>query len=1100
MFNGIKSILFGYSTDEQTEKNSDLDNTADGSAASRQTSRESSIIPSSSSFSHDTSALLEQTLNAATTKLTEQLLPRCPSIDQLQSSSHQLLPTLNEQHEEDELKRRKLNEVIEADSSNNNAEDADDDDSFNADSWELLDLVEKKPEPSSTGEQKDNSSKTSGILKSSKISTSSSNSQDNNESVAEIQKRQNKPKVSFETPDLVKETKEKIERIAAKEKDVKLGNQKQEKEEKKVDFKKSKKLGGNIDDKSIDLFCCELFPEIVTDENIEKVVELKEKVEVNQLESSCKVLKPQPVLNYAAALSMKLHKSKNASAKISTDGGSRNLKPVKTPSLSSSSSSNNNNVKGSLQASGAVKRNRPVSFSSSSCENDDEDFEIAWNDVIEPDIDRKCKNWQIDDDGNDSIVSSGFSDCDYGYEGLNDIIMRPKKASGKKRRGLSVSHRASIKKCDPINSGEVVVVKNKTLGANGLSSERMSSSGSAAKEAPKNLISVSSSTNNIKPKKKKIVLSSTSSYEFKKKRSLNDGGHTTGTTSTGFKLVGALSSETQIVESKSTTCKSISASHLMPPPQYSSSGTTLQTGSSNTNSGNDSSDIADMDESWYVTPPPCFTGSNRFMKSKVAKFSKAKEADRENALIEHPSIYIASTSKQQLAQEKQKPDRDVVKKVEEPTRTPFENKLLLNKQKPIVLRKVGKVANNAAISSSFDSDSKRKVAFSTKTNKISLAPKHQSQNYKKDVVQKAWENKFIVTNWSLDDEQEDVNEDFDNMFDEVDNCSSSKNQSFKVKKSSFKCNSKSRINVQNKKKEEIELQSLGRSNSPEISPGYESDEFSIPSPALMNDIEVSSSDMSLDEVVPSPNSLVLISNNSSLSDENSIPESEKQQQQKSEIFGETVKRRNHELVALAEKKAPTQVCPIKPERKPGWQLRRKRSRRRPLSASISNTCNATAGGVKLTSVKPLTSKQQQQMMLTNNSSTDASRSASRSGCSNLSSTCSSPTLIGHMSSIVANLTSGFTATASSSLPFQSRSTIDVECTEKSNHATISLSPHSEQSNLDSVSRRRMSKSYLDRQNNCSKLGNINRRADRRMKMHTTPNGYSINRKVHTNFH
>lgn len=1104
MFNGIKSILFGYSAEEQTETSSNADNTANRSVASR----ESSIISSSSSFSHDTSALLEQTLNAAATKLTEQLVPRCPSIEQLQSSSHQLLPTLNEQHEEDELKRRKLNEVIEANNSENNAEDADDDDDddddgFNADSWELLDLVEKQPlEPSSIDEQKDNSSKTSGILKSSKTSTSSSNSQNNNESVVGIQKRQNKPKVSFETPDLVKETKEKIERITPKEKDVKLGNQKQEKKEekkkKKVDLRKSKKFGGNIDHKSIDLFCCELFPEIATDENIEKVVELKEKVEVNQLESSCKVLKPQPVLNYAAALSMKLNKSADVSEKLSTDGSSKNPKSDVKTSLSASSTSKSNvdtNVKGSFQTSGAVKRNRPVSFSSSSCENDDEDFEIAWNDVIEPEstnIDGKCKKWQLDD-GNDSIVSSGFSDCDYGYEGLNDIIMRPKKASGKKRRGLSGSHRASIKKRDPINGGEVVVAaKNKTLATNGSSSatapERKSSLGSVGKETLKPLISVSSSKNNIKPKKKKIILSSTaSSYEFMKKRSFNDGEQPT----TGFKLVGTPSSETQIVESKSTTCEPFSAFHLMPPPQSSSSLGTLQTGS-NTNSGNDSSDIADMDESWYVTPPPCFTGSNRFMKSKVAKFSKAKEADRENALIEHPSIYIASTSKQQpSAQEKQQPDRDVVKN-KEPAKAPMENNLLLtNKRKPIVLRKVGKVANNAVNSSSSDSDNKRKIAYpSTTTNNKSLASKHQSQTHNKKDVVKAWENKFIVTNWSLDDEQEDVNEDFDNMFDEIDNkCSSSKNQSFKLKKPS------SKTKVQNKRKEEIKLQSLRRSIAPEVSPGYESDEFSIPSPALMNDIEVSSSDVSLGEVVPSPNSLVLISNNSSSGDENLMPE-----KQQSEIFGEIVKRHNHELVGSAEKKAPTQVRPIEPERKPGWQLRRKRSRRRPLSASMSNTCNAASDGVKLTSVKPLTSKQQQQMMLANNSSSDGSRSASRSGCSNLSSSCSSPTLIDHMSSIVANLTSGFTATANNSLPFQSRSTIDVECMEKSIHAAMSLSPHSEQSNLDSVSKRRLSKSYLDRQNNCSKLGNINRRADRRMKMRTTPNGYSINRKVHTNFH
>lgn len=1093
MFNGIKSILFGYSSEDiTTETNSNVNNST-GQQNPIHVSKEASVF--------------EQTLNAATTKLTEQLLPRCPSIEQLQSSSHQLLPTLNEQHEEDEFRKRKLNEVVVAGDSID--DDDDDDDGFNADSWELLDLVEKQPVSSTDDKQiQANCNKTSGILKLNNSPTSLSSNEQTNESAVGTQKRQNKPKVSFETPDLVKETKEKIERKTPKENVVidkdhprrkykpegKLRLEKYVSEKEKKNRNKHKKItGSNNDNEEIGLFCGELFPEIAADNNVEKLVESREKVEVSQLEA-CKIVKPQPVLNYAAALSMKLNKT-------SVDESERKKEVLdeysRGPDLASSSK-----IEGSLKKNGAVKRNRPVSFSSSCYENedDDDDCEIAWDDLSGPtaginDFDGKCKKWQ--DDENDSIISSGFSDCDYGYEGLNDIVMRPRKSSGKKRRSLSNSHKTTlIVKRDSVSRESVT--KKALIAAGSTMPERKNSTGSD-KDTPKTKFSVSSK-NNIKPKKKKIILSSssmsTSSYDFMKNCSSNEAKQQkTSATSEEFKLMSPSSEEAQTMRSRSstTTCRPVLSSHLMPPPQpYALAG-------SNTNSGNDSSDIADMDESWYVTPPPCFTGSNRFNKSKVPKLSKSKEADRENALIEHPSIYIASTSKQQQEVVPVSNGNFVETSKELATKSSSNNnQVLSNKQKPIVLRKVGKTHNLSA--SDFD-DRRKSTSLLASSSSSSLTPISSSSSAlkphpgKKDV--KAWENKFIVKNWGFDDEQEDVNEDFDNLFDVSDKCSSPNVQPCKTKKSSFKLKKKV-----SKKKDEpmMKLSSPSdRKDLQEISPGYESDEFSIPSPALMDEIGDSLSDMSLGEVVPTPNSLVLISSNdaSSGAEEN---EDLKAAEKKQVVVWS--RRANEESVVAAssEKKAPTQVRPIEPERKPSWQLRRKRSKHNPLS-SISNTYNAASGGgVKLTAMKSLSNKQQ--MMLTTSSSNAANRSASRSsgGSSNFPSSCSSPTLIDHMSSIVANLTSGFTAT-SSSLPFQARSSAaaDVECSDKSNEAAITLA-RSEQSNMDAVSRRRMSKSYLNRQNNCAKLGNMNRRSDRRMKMHTTPNGYSINRKVHTNFH
>lgn len=189
--------------------------------------------------------------------------------------------------------------------------------------------------------------------------------------------------------------------------------------------------------------------------------------------------------------------------------------------------------------------------------------------------------------------------------------------------------------------------------------------------------------------------------------------------------------------------------------------------------------------------------------------------------------------------------------------------------------------------------------------------------------------------------------------------------------------------------------------------------------------------------------------------------------------------------AVAEKKSRVQVRPLEPERQPGWQLRKKRSRRHPFGTSQMNSNNTNAGNQQpktlLSSLKQSTDSAVSQQIggKTGNANNVVENSARVS-----------PNIIDRIgTSIVANLNSLTSSFPPGSIPMQTRTAMqEAEKMRKTNL----------ESNL--INRRSLSKNYMARQNACARVSNSNRRADRRLKMHTTPNGCSVNRKVQTNFH
>jgi len=922
MFSGLRSMIFGYSEPSDSP---------DVSA-----NNESSSLSSANKI-NDTSALLEQTLNAAATKFTEQLLPPSPSIEQLQSSSHQLLPTLNEQHEEDELKKRKQTEKVVEEA---NLDEDEDDECFNSDSWELLDLVEKSPVVSPNSVD----GKASGILKSSHQIQTTSRRDDSTE-------RNQKLKVSFETSISVDE-KRGIE---------KTGSKQQTKGRKKS---KAKKVAMPDGVSSIEI-----------GEKVSKNCDaLKNEVRVS---AKGQTVVPIPTLNYAAAVSTKL--KADASNVDKTNIG----KPTSVSSESGPSI---------LQLSGALKRNRPVSSSSWSSGDEIEAIDSVWDsiqcessgegdrgEVVE--IGRACED-------NESLISSNFSDCEFGYEGLNDFVMRPKKAQNK-RRGLS-------------STSNPLLISQGKRGADRSADNNLVSDSPLGLE-PKNARPVSSKNSRPKKKKKLVISHPSKSVDCSKKSSA--ALETKKDVSSPSKPFISQS------DASSLSNSARSASHLMPPPPPSRGPLKLNVASSS--SGNDSSDIAEMDESWYVTPPPCFTGSNKL--DGISK-PKAKEADRENALIEHPSIYIASTSKP-------------VSSERENCRKRIGDSLV--KQKAIVIKKVAKQSSPTYSGSEIGVQKKSPISATA------LAPKDKP---------KSWENKFIITNWNYEADQDDVN-DFDNLF-EVEN--------YEPPKVTKKSKPKSKKQQQTKRTQT----KSSRNESPslhDLSAGYESD-FSVSSPIL---VDITGN----------------LCNESSNPTKPALCSDEEPQVAIENAFA-PLERVNKLMV---ERKAPTHVRPIEPERQPGWQLKRKRSHRRRIGPSIAGTYKATGRDP----VRQLPPKLD----------TVVVQGASSSKCGSSSSSArSTPTLIDRIgSSIVANLaslTSGFSPAAAQPLP-----RVALEEVEKLNQSIARKSNTT--ANL--VARRQLSKGYLNRQNDCAKLGGSNRRADRRLKMHATPNGCSINRKVQTNF-
>lgn len=290
-------------------------------------------------------------------------------------------------------------------------------------------------------------------------------------------------------------------------------------------------------------------------------------------------------------------------------------------------------TKGKTSAGAGLKRQRPMSTSSWSSQSD-------FNDPI------------IVDSDDESIASSDFSDCDYDHGYNHDQLMKESKPkqSNKHRRDYAVSKSLSVgeklsSSDDSSKNGlhEHVIQKQISIKSNG-------------KSCGKN-------TRFAKSKKKKSTLDTVEEP-------------------TSIKMKNNDNNKSKIIQvSKAQQC--------MGPPPPPPPPTT------NNSSGNDSSDAAEMDESWFVTPPSCFDGckspkkvlrkntqkqgelirtshigdSNlnyeKSFRSDLSTIGSRKNlspestdlnhrsgssTELENLLIEHPSMYIQRASKQNQQQ------------------------------------------------------------------------------------------------------------------------------------------------------------------------------------------------------------------------------------------------------------------------------------------------------------------------------------------------------------------------------------------------------------------------------------------------------------------
>lgn len=975
MFSGIRYIL-GYT-----------DDSADPNEGGSSNSNESAPA-----------TVLEQTLNAATTKFTEQLLPQQASIEELQSSSHQLLPSIKEQHEENESKKsQSLDLGIEAIEleTNEKAANADYDDSFEADSWELLDLVEKVEEQGVALGNKDVSAQReeensphgitkspSGILKSASVSTSDSVSQ---------QSRQ-KPKVSFETPNLVKGNQE-IEQIKPKEassssKKEKSNKNKRDSTAHNGNCKRADQTAQPVNPKSEKLVnvsseCKSDKKKQLNEENPSLVFGAKE-AEANASKSS--MVKSSPceasVLNYAKALSAK----PGVELKKPVNGDERKWVseyPLNPP----------------------LKRNLAGS---------------SGEDETEPDGD--IADW----DESESLSDGRISDMECDYTGARDYILRPKKSNKRNRTQSGSSIRV---RTEQVGRGSAV----KHTASEGTSVRSEISSCKSTNSKVSSVREVSASMKNSRSKKKKLIMATASkvnSSDFLKP---------------------------QAIAKKQKTSQSDKISALVA-------------------SSNDSSDIAEMDESWYVTPPPCFTGANKSRSQDKVEQPKAREAARENALIEYPSIYIASSSTSTdniITSRETNPPKDVVskkvpKKGAATRASPLsvadnfeddaawksddeeafeDDQFVCSKPIPKVViedeskfaaiprEPVDTVTKQVAI--------KKKKASSKKINDSTEKTKAKAPALGKPVEKKAWKNKFIVDDWDLD-EQEGVDSDFDSMFEPV-----------MPKKAKAK------------KQKQVKLAKTSSANKvSSLDMSTDSDEMS------RDTIEVV-----IESHLESSNSVELISIRS-LSMENSLTD-----ENAPNLFKEEMQISDKASDKQENRRQPVPVRPIEPERRPGWQLKRQRSKRRPLANSIVLNKQQSSGGKSSKSTS-------------SGGKTDPSLGSD-------SSSRSTPTFIDRIgSTIVANLTN-LTNGLVSSGALNSCSPVGhsaqlVEGAEKMQQAVASKSGMQSASNPEV--RKQLSKGSLKRQNICAQKVNIQRRPDRRLKMFATPNGCSINRKVHASIH
>lgn len=326
-----------------------------------------------------------------------------------------------------------------------------------------------------------------------------------------------------------------------------------------------------------------------------------------------------------------------------------NVKPANSLSyaavLASKKEDNNDDAKDEQRESpsGAVKRNRPVSTSSLS--GDEFDLLSYPRMRFSNGLGARIPNDDDDDDDDtESIASSDFSDFDCGIQAVNDYIMRPKRGHKKRTRSQSslsevlvqLKSRVCKKDSSKVSDKEACKpVSNETKKGSQIAAEsyvkygkpinkklaRSASNPSVSQAAIVQIRGKNSNVDATVPNKR--VVKGTISMGQPAKLATIETGLVGQQEQQQQQQLGGLSS----VEADNASLCSASAA------------------------GNDSSDFPEMDESWYVTPPPCFTGSKNVANHQQEP-EVAKEAARENALIEHPSIYVSRTTTKGVAKEK----------------------------------------------------------------------------------------------------------------------------------------------------------------------------------------------------------------------------------------------------------------------------------------------------------------------------------------------------------------------------------------------------------------------------------------------------------------
>lgn len=705
MFSGIRSLLLGFTGSANTDQNvnqsvTSTENIYDTSLNKPDQEREKTISDATS------------ILNAATTILTEQLIaPTRPTIEQLQASSHQLLPSLTEQQEQkakSEALKNPNDKLIEGGIANRYVVDpALDDDGLDDESWELLDYNENNPigipvEASALFQQKD-ATLTESIDKSIVQPEAETNLSEENEGNVTTSK------VSSEKSDLVivaAETEEPAKRGAQ-------ADAPQRSNQRKRNRNRKRKIGASETQKQAQIHeACDKF-----EATIEAVKPVTVSSNPRSLNNYAEILKKGPKGNKENELE-KVESSDISSQSLESTERSWEVKMSSSDEEISEAESSETDGKGIV----TLASSNAQEVLKSALENTDN-------------VDRSiCATKQEID--NFSMTSSNHSDFDACIDPLfyGQVQLR----SRHKKRGPFFMRKSPRCKRRSI----IRASKPTQPGVSGLSGGRP--------VTPARAIIDDIPLDDI------IYVSHPSCQGCKDRQEF------IGEDDLSKPIFG----KSKVAQTESPTSERADLStSLMPPSimQHSSVGQLTNC------SGNDSSDVAEMDESWYVTPPPCFTGS----RSQNFAQPKAKEDARENALIEHPSIYIAQTMQKDIKKSLDKPADTATTSSKNASDSKDRSGISASPCSSSPVSSSSKVSDSSMDSLmksdmrrqgswyNFDSDSDSDEADSDLVEEEPTKEVNESKPVRREV----WDETFEIHGW--DEEEEDDVDGFDVMFEDT---------------------------------------------------------------------------------------------------------------------------------------------------------------------------------------------------------------------------------------------------------------------------------------------------------------------------------------------